>query len=171
MAHLARCQSTRARGQPDNEIRNATHTMHNEWVEIKVSVGGTDLLPNGTARASKLQSATQIDVTHLWPSSVKAKSPSRRSRKRYLGGSDILLLSNSSDDAAKTSSTGASQVTEAAMYPSFRRVWREFTIRDNTFTTFDTLVDNLGDQKHCEGQQQASSLFRLFFFRAPSSMI
>lgn len=78
-----------------------------------------------------------LDVTHLCPSSVKAKSPSSRSRKRYLGGSAILLLSRSSDDGAKTSSTGApSFVTDvfAAMYPSFRRVWRELTIRDNTFT-------------------------------------
>lgn len=73
-------------------------------------------------------------VTHLCPSSVKAKSPSSRSRKRYLGGSDILLLSKSSADCWKTSSTSAF-VTEvfAAIYPSFRRVWRELTIRDNTF--------------------------------------
>lgn len=77
--------------------------------------------------------------TYLCPSSVKAKSPSNRSRKRYLGGSDILLFSNSSDDCWKTSSTAAPSFVStsvlAAMYPSVRRVWRELTILDNTFTS------------------------------------
>lgn len=83
--------------------------------------------------------AMQSRFTHLCPSSVKAKSPSNRSRKRYLGGSDILLFSNSSDDCRKTSSTGAPSFVStsvlAAMYPSVRRVWRELTILDNTFTS------------------------------------
>lgn len=54
MAHLARCQSTRARGQPDNEIRNATHTMHNEWVEIKVSVGGDGFIAQWDGKSFKV---------------------------------------------------------------------------------------------------------------------
>lgn len=85
------------------------------------------------------------DVTHLCPSSVKAKSPNRRSRKRYLGGSDILLLSRSSADCWKTSSTAEpSFVTDvfAAMYPSFRRDWRKLTIRDNTFTKLSEIFAN-----------------------------
>ena len=84
-----------------------------------------------------------FDVTHLCPSSVKAKSPRSKSRKRYLGGSDILLFSKSSDDWRKTSSTvAASFVTDvfAAMYPSLRLAWRVFTIRDNTFTKLSEIL-------------------------------